>query len=177
MGSLPVELPCNKFYSYCRSNYSLIFPTILLEVTIHYSTILLSSPTTRGNGRQCGDKQAPESTAGQPMAVCRQGIYVEYPVEYSKCCALNGILMRRRGGPFVRLLVEHPKDLLGAARVFRSLHTHHTRAHISSNPSPTTTLKKKKHLCNNSRTCGGITSQPTKNTHTHTHEHTRARTR
>eukprot|EP00976_Prorocentrum_cordatum_P007653 152773-Prorocentrum_minimum.AAC.1 len=33
--------------------------------------------------------QAPESTFGQPMAVCRQGIYVEYLVEYSKCRALN----------------------------------------------------------------------------------------
>eukprot|EP00959_Pyramimonas_sp_CCMP1952_P286143 5983497-Pyramimonas_sp.AAC.1 len=27
------------------------------------------------------------------VAVCRQGIYVKYPVDYSKCCALNGILM------------------------------------------------------------------------------------
>eukprot|EP00976_Prorocentrum_cordatum_P047930 967866-Prorocentrum_minimum.AAC.1 len=27
------------------------------------------------------------------MAVCRQGIYVEYSVEYSKCRALNGILV------------------------------------------------------------------------------------
>eukprot|EP00976_Prorocentrum_cordatum_P046618 941945-Prorocentrum_minimum.AAC.1 len=33
--------------------------------------------------------QAPESTVGQPMAVCPQGIYVEYSVEYSKCRALN----------------------------------------------------------------------------------------
>eukprot|EP00959_Pyramimonas_sp_CCMP1952_P050170 1048344-Pyramimonas_sp.AAC.1 len=37
--------------------------------------------------------QAPESTVGQPMAVCQQGIYVEYSVEYSKCRALNGILV------------------------------------------------------------------------------------
>eukprot|EP00976_Prorocentrum_cordatum_P091513 1188569-Prorocentrum_minimum.AAC.1 len=36
--------------------------------------------------------QAPESTVGQPMAVCRQGINVEYSMEYSKCRALNGIL-------------------------------------------------------------------------------------
>eukprot|EP00959_Pyramimonas_sp_CCMP1952_P339389 7107919-Pyramimonas_sp.AAC.3 len=27
------------------------------------------------------------------MAVCRQGIYVDYSVEYSKCRALNGILV------------------------------------------------------------------------------------
>eukprot|EP00959_Pyramimonas_sp_CCMP1952_P297087 6215343-Pyramimonas_sp.AAC.1 len=27
------------------------------------------------------------------LAVCRQGIYVEYAVEYSKCRALNGILV------------------------------------------------------------------------------------
>eukprot|EP00959_Pyramimonas_sp_CCMP1952_P083224 1739286-Pyramimonas_sp.AAC.1 len=33
--------------------------------------------------------QAPESTVGRPMAVCRQGIYVEYSMEYSKCRALN----------------------------------------------------------------------------------------
>eukprot|EP00959_Pyramimonas_sp_CCMP1952_P474378 9503349-Pyramimonas_sp.AAC.1 len=26
-------------------------------------------------------------------AVCRQGIYVEYSVEYSKCCGLNGKLV------------------------------------------------------------------------------------
>eukprot|EP00959_Pyramimonas_sp_CCMP1952_P372479 7800378-Pyramimonas_sp.AAC.1 len=39
-------------------------------------------------------RQAPESTVGQqPMAVCRQGIYVEYSVEYSKCRAMNGILV------------------------------------------------------------------------------------
>eukprot|EP00976_Prorocentrum_cordatum_P034693 705716-Prorocentrum_minimum.AAC.1 len=37
--------------------------------------------------------QAPESTVGQPMAVYRQGIYVEYSMEYSKCCALNGMLV------------------------------------------------------------------------------------
>eukprot|EP00976_Prorocentrum_cordatum_P091418 1188528-Prorocentrum_minimum.AAC.3 len=37
--------------------------------------------------------QAPESTIGRPMAVRRQGIYVEYLVEYSKCCALNGSLV------------------------------------------------------------------------------------
>eukprot|EP00976_Prorocentrum_cordatum_P100068 1192084-Prorocentrum_minimum.AAC.2 len=37
--------------------------------------------------------QAPESTVGQPMAVCRQGMYVEYSTEYSKCRALNGILV------------------------------------------------------------------------------------
>eukprot|EP00959_Pyramimonas_sp_CCMP1952_P414886 8692689-Pyramimonas_sp.AAC.1 len=42
-------------------------------------------------------RQAPESTVGQPMAVGRQGIYVEYPVEYSKCCALNGRREVRRG--------------------------------------------------------------------------------
>eukprot|EP00959_Pyramimonas_sp_CCMP1952_P095206 1990788-Pyramimonas_sp.AAC.2 len=33
--------------------------------------------------------QGPESTVGQPMAVCRQGIYTEYSMEYSKCRALN----------------------------------------------------------------------------------------
>eukprot|EP00976_Prorocentrum_cordatum_P017072 343946-Prorocentrum_minimum.AAC.1 len=27
------------------------------------------------------------------MAVCQQGIYVEYSVEYSQCRALNGILV------------------------------------------------------------------------------------
>eukprot|EP00959_Pyramimonas_sp_CCMP1952_P213894 4475503-Pyramimonas_sp.AAC.1 len=30
-------------------------------------------------------QQAPKSTVGQPMAVYRQGIYVEYSMEYSKC--------------------------------------------------------------------------------------------
>eukprot|EP00976_Prorocentrum_cordatum_P019025 385759-Prorocentrum_minimum.AAC.2 len=38
-------------------------------------------------------RQAPESTIGQPMAVYWQGIYAEYSVEYSKCHALNGILV------------------------------------------------------------------------------------
>eukprot|EP00959_Pyramimonas_sp_CCMP1952_P252130 5268073-Pyramimonas_sp.AAC.1 len=38
-------------------------------------------------------RQAAESTVGQPMAVCRQGIYVEYSVEYSKRRALNGVLV------------------------------------------------------------------------------------
>ena len=37
--------------------------------------------------------QAPESTVGQPMAVRRQGINVEYSMEYSKCRALNGLLV------------------------------------------------------------------------------------
>eukprot|EP00959_Pyramimonas_sp_CCMP1952_P439171 9193691-Pyramimonas_sp.AAC.1 len=32
-------------------------------------------------------------TVGRPMAVCRQGIYVEYLTEYSKCRALNGVLV------------------------------------------------------------------------------------
>eukprot|EP00976_Prorocentrum_cordatum_P060489 1175919-Prorocentrum_minimum.AAC.1 len=38
-------------------------------------------------------RQAPESTVGRPMAVCRQGIYVKYSMEYSKGRALNGILV------------------------------------------------------------------------------------
>eukprot|EP00959_Pyramimonas_sp_CCMP1952_P300499 6285041-Pyramimonas_sp.AAC.1 len=38
-------------------------------------------------------RQAPESTVGQPMAVRRQGIYVEYSMEYSKRHALSGILV------------------------------------------------------------------------------------
>eukprot|EP00976_Prorocentrum_cordatum_P006544 131382-Prorocentrum_minimum.AAC.1 len=37
--------------------------------------------------------RAPESTVVRPMAVYRQGIYVKYSVEYSKCCALNGLLV------------------------------------------------------------------------------------
>eukprot|EP00959_Pyramimonas_sp_CCMP1952_P080294 1678142-Pyramimonas_sp.AAC.1 len=37
--------------------------------------------------------QAPKSTVGRPMAVCQQGIYVEYSMEYSKCRRLNGILV------------------------------------------------------------------------------------
>eukprot|EP00959_Pyramimonas_sp_CCMP1952_P475410 9504167-Pyramimonas_sp.AAC.4 len=41
----------------------------------------------------CDSLEASESTVGQPMAVCRQGIYVEYSVEYLKCRALNGILV------------------------------------------------------------------------------------
>eukprot|EP00976_Prorocentrum_cordatum_P034774 707287-Prorocentrum_minimum.AAC.1 len=38
-------------------------------------------------------EQAPESTVGRPMAVCRQGINVKYSMEYSICRALNGILV------------------------------------------------------------------------------------
>eukprot|EP00976_Prorocentrum_cordatum_P117256 1196279-Prorocentrum_minimum.AAC.7 len=37
--------------------------------------------------------RAPESTVGQPMAVLRQGMFVEHSVEYSKCHALNNILV------------------------------------------------------------------------------------
>eukprot|EP00959_Pyramimonas_sp_CCMP1952_P227786 4762581-Pyramimonas_sp.AAC.1 len=36
---------------------------------------------------------APESTVGRPMAVCRQEIYVEYSMGYSRCRALNGTLV------------------------------------------------------------------------------------
>eukprot|EP00959_Pyramimonas_sp_CCMP1952_P373536 7823030-Pyramimonas_sp.AAC.1 len=47
--------------------------------------------------RQSPAGQAPESTLSQPMAVCRQGTYVEYSMEYSmeysKCRALNAILV------------------------------------------------------------------------------------
>eukprot|EP00959_Pyramimonas_sp_CCMP1952_P129718 2712717-Pyramimonas_sp.AAC.1 len=38
------------------------------------------------------------------MAVCRQGIYVEYSMEYSKCRALNGILVSTVEGLFGRRL-------------------------------------------------------------------------
>eukprot|EP00976_Prorocentrum_cordatum_P089936 1187903-Prorocentrum_minimum.AAC.3 len=44
-----------------------------------------------------GLDQAPELTVGQPMAVCRQGIYVEYSMEYSKWRALNGVLVSTVG--------------------------------------------------------------------------------
>ena len=50
------------------------------------------APLLYTTGKLCvGALQAPESTVGQPMAVCRQGTHVEYSVEYSKCRALNGI--------------------------------------------------------------------------------------
>eukprot|EP00976_Prorocentrum_cordatum_P007990 158690-Prorocentrum_minimum.AAC.1 len=61
------------------------------------------------------------------MAVCRQGIYVEYSVEYSKCCAaLNGIsvsLFERPGafhGPhLVHELLVHEAQPDSARAVVR----------------------------------------------------------
>eukprot|EP00959_Pyramimonas_sp_CCMP1952_P235589 4923619-Pyramimonas_sp.AAC.2 len=45
--------------------------------------------------RACGHVRTPSARVDcRPamwQSVSRQGIYVEYPVEYSKCCALNGI--------------------------------------------------------------------------------------
>eukprot|EP00959_Pyramimonas_sp_CCMP1952_P180685 3778071-Pyramimonas_sp.AAC.1 len=52
-----------------------------------------SCPVARASCPVNHPYQALESTIGEPMTVCRQGIYVEYSVKYSKCHAPNGILV------------------------------------------------------------------------------------
>eukprot|EP00976_Prorocentrum_cordatum_P041451 841306-Prorocentrum_minimum.AAC.1 len=42
---------------------------------------------------------SPGVDVGQPMAVCRQGMYVEHLTEYSKCRALNGTLVSTMDRP------------------------------------------------------------------------------
>eukprot|EP00959_Pyramimonas_sp_CCMP1952_P157001 3283092-Pyramimonas_sp.AAC.1 len=67
------------------------------------------------------------------VAVCWQGIYVEYPVEYSKCCALNGILVSTVDS---RIEVE---GLFG--RRLRGLHPlRGPGAHERNYPKPTPNL-------------------------------------
>eukprot|EP00976_Prorocentrum_cordatum_P071770 1180450-Prorocentrum_minimum.AAC.1 len=73
--------------TYLPSSYQPVSPSKLVRP----SSFDPSSTGRRGH-RYRYARQAPESTVGQPMAACRQGIYVEYSMEYSKCRALNGIL-------------------------------------------------------------------------------------
>ena len=52
---------------------------LYLSDAFHFSLPVLDKPRSR--------------LSASHAAVCRQGIYVEYSMEYSKCCALNGILV------------------------------------------------------------------------------------
>eukprot|EP00959_Pyramimonas_sp_CCMP1952_P251398 5253418-Pyramimonas_sp.AAC.2 len=50
------------------------------------------------NDTEPNDPKPRSRLSASHVAVGRQGIYVKYSVEYSKCCALNGILVSRSRG-------------------------------------------------------------------------------
>ena len=81
-GYIRTICPCTNVSSRRHANVGLLASAVLVDRVDSN----LESTWTPG---------ALESTVGQPIyvAFCRQGIYVKYSLEYSKCCALNGILV------------------------------------------------------------------------------------